>query len=493
MNRYPTYRRYRLWTMELRMFALARFTLLGFGLLLVAMLLGALNARAQADAQRAAIERIRTIETQALAAHQAALARYARPGPRLPYWQDPSDVAGYMRYGLTTFAVKPPSVLAALAVGQSTLQPFYLRIELDYLSPPEESFDFVNPGVLGLGEFDLAFVLVYLMPLVLIAIGAPRLAEERDAGILPLLAAGAPSMPRLALLKFGVMAAVAVPVVLTSAGCALLATGVPLNDVAVLDALWPAAFGLAGYTVLWCAVTAAVAARVGLVPSYLTSAAIWAVSSLLVPAAVALAVGVVHPTPSPLRYLDALRGESNLTPAQRDAIFIAYVRAHPAYAAAAERLKNVSYATKQVAVQMELERRMAPQRAAEHRAKQDAAHLARVLGMLSPSMVMEKMLQAAAGTDDANQQAFLDRSRTFAAQLRRFFWPRALADAAAPVDACAGCAARMAFTAHAAAPRFVPAAPTSGVNDTFALALHPWMLALAAIFAIGRRAVGPRD
>lgn len=473
---------------ELKLFARARITWIVFALLFAAMTWGALNGQQHAEDQRATVERVRLREAAALAEHKAAVARYAQPAPiRLPYWQDPSDVAGYMRYGLVAFAVKPPSPLGALAIGQSKVLPFYLRAELDYIAPPDAAFDFVNPRILSLGDFDLAFVLVYLLPLALIALGASRLSAERDSGALRLLAAQTPSPRHLVMLKFGAMLVVSVPLVLLEAGLALVVVGTPLWSVPVAKLLLIIALAVAAYAVFWSGLTAVVASRMGAVASCMLLLSLWTAFTFFIPSANALILEMAHPSPSRLQYLDDLRRESNLKPAQRDAIFNAYLAAQPSYAAAAGRIEKVPYATKQIAIQTELERRLSPRTSAMATARSDAGRSADILRWLSPALVLDAVLQAAAGTDAVRHEAFLRRTRAYTEDLRAFFWPRALKEAARPFTPREQCAGRLNFTDHDKIPRFIADSPLEGVPERIANGtLYLWLLAAAAVFLVWR-------
>lgn len=477
-----------LFRFELRLFARARITWIVFTVLFAAMTWGAVNGQQHAEEQQTTIERVRLREVTAIAEHKAAVARYSQPAPaRLPYWQDPSDVAGYMRYGLVAFAVKPPSPLGALAVGQSKVLPFYLRAELDYIAPPDAAFDFVNPRILSLGDFDLAFVLVYLVPLALIALGASRLSAERDSGALRLLAAHTPSPRHLVMLKFGAMVAVSVPLVLLEAGLALAVAGTPLWCMPVAKLLPIIALAIAAYAVFWSGLTAVVASRMGVVASSMLLLSLWMISTFFIPAANALVLEVSHPAPSRLQYLDDLRRESNLTPAQRDAVFNTYLAAQPAYAAAAGRIEKIPYATKQIAVQIELERHLLPSTSAMATARADAGRSADMLRRLSPTLVLDSVLQAVAGTDAVRHEAFLRRTRAYTEDLRAFFWPRALKEAASPSTSCEKCAGRLNFIDHDKIPRYVADSPLEGVAARTANGmLYLWLLAAATVFLLWR-------
>lgn len=477
--------------LELALLLKARFTWIVGALLFAALSWGALNGQANADAQQATIDRVKAHAAARLAQQQADVARYSRPADaQLPYWQDPSDAAGYMRYGLAAYALKPPSPLAGIAVGQSRLLPFHIKTELDYVAPPAAAFDFINPRMLSLGDFDLSFVLVYVLPLALVAIGASRLAAERDSGALRLMAAQLPSFRQLVMLKFSVAAAVCLPFTLGATVLALLVAGTPCWSMQAMDTMLLLGAALAAFTLFWVALTALVASRIGVVGSYLRLVSVWIGFTFFVPAAGALVIGMAYPAPSPLLYLDELRRANDVKPAERDALFITLARADPAYAAAAQRVDKVSYATKQIAVQQAVERQLAQRAAAAAQQDALAAAKAGALRWLSPAMVFDTLLQQAAGSGVERHKRFLKRTGDYTDELRAFFWPRALAEAARPGTACQGCAGRMNFTEHDKIPRFEADRPTDGVAGSIGGAVgYLWVLAGAAVLMLwsGRR------
>ncbi len=475
-----------LFRFELAMLLKARFTWIIGALLFAALSWGALNGQATADAQQATIDRVKVHAAAKLAKQQADVARYRRPADAvLAYWQDPSDAAGYMRYGLAAYAVKPPSPLAGIAIGQSRLLPFYIKTDLDYVAPPAAAFDFINPRILSLGDFDLSFVLVYVLPLALIAIGASRLAAERDSGVLRLMAAQLPSFRQLVMLKFSVVAIVCVPFTLGATVLALLVAGTPCWGLQTMDTMLLLGAALAGFTLFWVALTALVASRIGVVGSYLRLVSVWIGFTFFVPAAGALVIDMAYPAQSPLLYLDDLRRANDFKPAERDALFVALARAEPAYAAAAERVGKVSYATKQIAVQQAVERQVAERAAAAARQNDLASGKAATLRWLSPAMVFDTLLQQAAGTGVERHKRFIKRTADYTDELRAFFWPRAMAEAANPSNACHGCAGRMNFTDHDKIPRFEADRPLDGVAGGIGGAVgYLWLLAGALVLML---------
>ncbi|WP_167076311.1 DUF3526 domain-containing protein [Massilia aquatica] len=471
---------------ELAMLLKARFTWIIGALLFAALSWGAVNGQANADAQQATIDRVKVHAAAKVAKQQADVARYSRPFDAvLPYWQDPSDAAGYMRYGLAAYAVKPPSPLAGIAIGQSRLLPFYIKTDLDYVAPPAAAFDFINPRILSLGDFDLSFVLVYVLPLALIAIGASRLAAERDSGALRLMAAQLPSFRQLVMLKFSVAAVVCVPFTLGATVLALLVAGTPCWSMQTMDTMLLLGAALAGFTLFWVALTALVANRIGVVGSYLRLVSVWIGFTFFVPAAGALLIDMAYPAQSPLLYLDDLRRANDFKPGDRDALFVALARAEPAYASAAERVGKVSYATKQIAVQQAVERQVAERAAAAARQNELASGKAATLRWLSPAMVFDTLLQQAAGTGVERHKRFIKRTGAYTDELRAFFWPRAMAEAANPANACQGCAGRMNFTDHDKIPRFEADRPLDGVAGGIGGAVgYLWLLAGAVVLML---------
>ena len=81
----------------------------------------------------------------------------------------------------------PPVPLAALAVGQSDLLPYYYDVSIyTNESTFQQNGEVENPLNLMVGRFDLAFVVIYLLPLLVLALSYNVLSEEREQGTLAL-------------------------------------------------------------------------------------------------------------------------------------------------------------------------------------------------------------------------------------------------------------------------------------------------------------------
>ena len=135
----------------------------------------------------------RTVETalagnaeraRALGEELAAIENGAEPASR---FRDPRapNVLGGARGSHT--AALDPGPLTALAVGQSDLLPYYYDVNIyTNESTFQQNGEVENPLNLMVGRFDLAFVVIYLLPLLILALSYNVLSEEREQGTLAL-------------------------------------------------------------------------------------------------------------------------------------------------------------------------------------------------------------------------------------------------------------------------------------------------------------------
>lgn len=115
------------------------------------------------------------------------------------------DVEGYR------YAIAYPGPLTAFSLGQRDLYPTYQEVMGRALQRQLNPTELANPQKLLVGSFDLAFVLVYLLPLLLIVLGYNLLSAESEGGTLALLQTQAVSLRRVLglklLIRFGLVSA----------------------------------------------------------------------------------------------------------------------------------------------------------------------------------------------------------------------------------------------------------------------------------------------
>lgn len=149
------------------------------------------NGRNQVRLRQQAVDEAFQAETARLDALKGMLGKIERgeiPAPAAPY-QDPRNAIFVGRGQGAAVAYLPDTPLAGAAVGLSDLFPQVINVS----ASSKDSFLFAdeiaNP-VHGLsGTFDLAFVVAYLLPLMILAVGYDVVSAERERGTLAMTAA----------------------------------------------------------------------------------------------------------------------------------------------------------------------------------------------------------------------------------------------------------------------------------------------------------------
>jgi ABC-2 type transport system permease protein len=420
--------------------------------LLVAMFIGAGTGAAHVAHERELLQTLAAEQTTALSEAKAAAKRYSVPSDlKIEYHRDPTDAFGYMNWFLVTHAVKPPLPLAALALGQSDLYPSHVKIDFNSIFP-DAAYDPGNPHELKLGAFDLAFVLIYLAPLALIALTATRLTGEQESGILRLIAAQ-PIGPRtVAAAKYSAIAIISLAVIVGGAALALA-----VQKQLVFEPL----LGLIGIAVsLWVLLWIALAAWTasfwrGAISSIVMLVLLWATMTVMLPAGAALLVEVLHPAPSRIAYIDSSRQAMDGFYGDEAEVHAAWFSLFPDVATAApDAVKSAE--VKRFARDDYYRRALLPQRDQFESRTRAMLTTSDWLRVLSPAMMLDNLLQTAAGTDLRRHTNFLASADAYSERLRRFFEPLALANAADPRRSCEQCPGRLNFTRYDDVPSFEP-------------------------------------
>jgi ABC-2 type transport system permease protein len=95
----------------------------------------------------------------------------------------PSKVRFYLNY----YAIDEPSAFAKLSIGQRDINPYYLQLNAQNLYLQLFKSEIANPRKLLAGNFDLSFVIIYLLPLLIIAFTYHLLSDEKERGTFPIL------------------------------------------------------------------------------------------------------------------------------------------------------------------------------------------------------------------------------------------------------------------------------------------------------------------
>jgi len=100
------------------------------------------------------------------------------------------------------YVAKPPHPNALFAIGQGDLYPYYVRFSALNRANMLMNEEIANPVNLMVGKLDYSFFIVYLLPLLIIAMAYELLASEREQGTFTLLRIYRPRTFRFLLAKW---------------------------------------------------------------------------------------------------------------------------------------------------------------------------------------------------------------------------------------------------------------------------------------------------
>ena len=285
----------RAWARLIRL-ELARVTRTG-GVTVAAALLLLLGVYAGLQGNR----RIQAAEDAAAAAETAYRDQLAHLISRYP----PATEAGELLYYLTLPASQPPSRLSALAGGRTEIETANLRIRLLALEGQLYEQETLNPRLAAAGRLDLAFVLVALLPLFVIAVTYDIVSGERERGTWDMARLFARPR-RLLAAKVGarVILVGGLVTALALAGASLVGAPLIATSPAEIDgdgrAGWAAAL-IALHTLFWFALCLGVAVgRRSSTANAMILVGMWVAVTFLAPAVLSLANAVLHPVPEAL-------------------------------------------------------------------------------------------------------------------------------------------------------------------------------------------------
>ncbi|MFN7976558.1 MAG: DUF3526 domain-containing protein [Vicinamibacterales bacterium] len=384
---------------------------------------GVWNGARWVQFQRAAISTATLEEADRYGTLKAQIAELERGGKVSPFNdpRSPSNAGG--RLG-PRYAVLPPAPLAPLAVGQSDLLPYYFKVSTDSRDAIVSATEIENPQRLLVGRFDLAFVLIFFYPILILALAYNMLSAEQEQGTLALAMSQPLSLASLLTGKVLLRAGVLVGTVVLCTVAALLLGGVDLAAPGALPRLGLWVGAVVAYGAFWFAV-AMLVASLGLrsAANATVLASLWLVFVVVLPAIFNLAATSIFPVPSRMELVQAVRVASDEANAAGSALLAGYYEDHPELTTGDAAQAMNDFNVIRVAVNDDIERRVRPVMGRYEAQVAGQQRLVDGLRFISPAVLMQSALYDIAGTGHARHQAFLRQVDTYHAAWRGFFTP----------------------------------------------------------------------
>ncbi|GAB1856873.1 hypothetical protein MHTCC0001_17090 [Flavobacteriaceae bacterium MHTCC 0001] len=114
------------------------------------------------------------------------------------------DDIGLLSYYLKFSFINPVQPLAGISIGQSDLNSHIQNVSIVALEGQKHNTDLVNPMRQQVGNLDVSFLIIFLFPLVIIALNFNLLSEEEEKGTWKMITIQAKSSFRFLLIKLSI-------------------------------------------------------------------------------------------------------------------------------------------------------------------------------------------------------------------------------------------------------------------------------------------------
>jgi ABC-2 type transport system permease protein len=329
------------------------------------------------------------------------------------------------------YAALPPAPLLPLAVGQSDVYPNHFKVSAGM----KESFliaqETESPFKLLAGQFDLAFVILYFYPLLILALTFNLVASEKEDGTLQMLLANRVRLRKIVLGKVAARALVIFlsAIVFSLAGFAL--TGAGFDGVGAIPRLllWVCAVTI--YGAFWFALSVAInAVGKSAATNAIALAACYLAFVVVIPALVNLGATTFYPVPSRIEFVNAMRAETQEANRKGSQLLGKYFEDHPELAKPQDTKSPFSktgeddFAMLSMAKDELVARQMKPLLERFDAQLNHQHQLVNRFRYLSPAILMQSLLYDITGTGVERYQHFLRQVDEYHQSWRRYFSPR---------------------------------------------------------------------
>ncbi|MCK0131287.1 ABC transporter permease subunit [Flavobacteriaceae bacterium F08102] len=403
---------------ELKILLRSRWIQLISGLLLVLFVFASFNGSQKIEKRKAEIskarEAVKTSDARMLQqldsiekGHKVQVARWMVP-------TSPIAIGNYY----PRVAAMDPNEMGFIAVGQSD-------VFTHYVSPRVSADDFsinftemTSPIQLLFGSFDLVFVLVYLLPLIIIAFSYNVLSEEKERGSLRLLASQPISIKKWVFQKLGLRFFwMAVIITVISLGVFLL------NDVVSISGLLSFLALIFCYMLFWFSLAFAINLLVGeSAKNALSLIGLWIVFVLLMPSLISQTGDIFFKIPPRMQMVQEIREHKAEAVKKQDEILDNFLRDHPEYAVN-DSAQSRNFWHGYMASQNLLKEELQPLLSSYDEKLEEQQNWINKLKWTSPAIITQRALGRLAGTTKQDYDTYQEQVLQFAEEWRSFFMP----------------------------------------------------------------------
>jgi ABC-2 type transport system permease protein len=327
----------------------------------------------------------------------------------------------YLRFAFVN-AVQP---INALSIGQRDVNQSIQQITIRTLEEKKYDTDLHNPSSLVLGNFDFAFVLIYLFPLLIITFCYNILSEEKEAGTWPMVATQSSNAKIIVWKKIVVRYAFVVGTLLL-----LYLVSIPLLQLPVNAAFTSMVAVGIGYVSFWFALSAWVISwQKNSTTNAVSLLSIWLLLTITAPAMVNNIVVNKYPIPEALGTAVANRdGYHRKWDESKEHIMEKFYAHYPQYKKYELPKKEFSWLWYYAMQQMGDDDATTQSQAMRNKLIA-RNNWSTTIGYFIPSIHTQLQSNAIAQSGLQNQITFLDSTTAFHEKKRLYFYPKIFEDA----------------------------------------------------------------
>ena len=390
-------------------------------LLLVLTILSALNGSARIDQMAKMGAGLNQGEMQTQAALKNTVARWeANPEG------DPPSVANPGALGLSVlshYTVLPSTPLASLSIGQTDVQPTYYKVTahpaLRFLNEAEIQ----NPLNVLAGSFDVAFVIVFLLPIFIVALTFDLMSKEKERGVLSLVLAHGVAKTAFIIAKGAARALLIFSLLLLVGLAAVFLTESNLANVAMWSrfGLWFLIVSL--YAFFWFALALFVnSLNKPSVTNGIILANVWLVFVVVMPALVNVIATTLYPAPSRVELTTEMREATEVADQEAAESREAFFFDHPEMVG--DNANADQFFLQVLATDSAVERAIEPLMEEFEVQAARRQSVVDLLQYISPAIMTQNALNAISGTGTERFSDFVSQVLTFHENWRGFFTNR---------------------------------------------------------------------
>lgn len=313
----------------------------------------------------------------------------------LPYWRLPTEpsVVGARHPRL---AAMDASDLAILATGQSDMYSHYMKTGSYGENFALDIAEISNPIQLLFGTFDLAFVFMFIIPLLIIAFTYNVLSKELELGTLRVLGSQPIQVSRWLvqkmLIRYVLFAVISIVIFL-----GVLALYAPQVFQSIGSVSY-AVLHILAYELFWFVLAGVVNIKVNhSAKNAMILVGLWILFVLIIPVAANQLGNTLYPQPSRLLMLNDIRHINKKLEEKRDQILDSYLQDHPELATGKDDAKY-NFWHKYYASQDLLRAEVEPMLAKHEEAFQNREKVVNYLKYFSPAIILHESFSKLAGT-----------------------------------------------------------------------------------------------